>query len=90
MIENLPFRGDEKRDCCESSSSEKIVLDNNGIPTSSCVVNEVTGFYLVCVNGVYVPGSIEQLQVFLKSSESCSIWNRLETKLRHLAKLAEC
>ena len=50
--------------------AKKFNRDNNGLPTSSRVVSEVTGLYPVCVDEVYVPGSIEQLQQFVKTSDT--------------------
>ena len=41
---------------------------NDGRPTSSTVVRDVTGLYPVKVDEVYAPGSVKQLQHTLKSS----------------------
>jgi len=44
-------------------------FDNNGLPTSTTVVNDVTGLYPVQVDEVYAPGTIEQLQQILRSTD---------------------
>jgi len=49
---------------------KKYNLDNTGLPTSSRVVSEVTGLYPVCVDEVYVPGTIEQLQKFIRTNDA--------------------
>ena len=43
--------------------------DNSGMPTSTTVVKDVTGLYPVQVDEVYAPGTIEQLQQMLQSSD---------------------
>lgn len=45
------------------------VLDNEGRPTSTTVVNDVTGLNPVQVDEVYAPGSVEQLRAMLRSSD---------------------
>ena len=47
----------------------EISLDNSGIPTSTTVITDVTGLYPVQVDEVYAPGTVEQLQQMLKSTD---------------------
>ncbi len=49
--------------------NQEIRRDNNGVPTSTLVVQDVTGLYPVQVDEVYAPGSIEQLGRMLASSD---------------------
>ena len=48
---------------------EAVSLENNGVPTNSTVITEVTGLYAVPVAGVFAPGTVEQLQNMLKTSD---------------------
>ena len=52
------------------NQSENYKVDIKGEETSPRVITEVTGLYSTCVDEVYVPGTIEQLQNFLKSSDT--------------------
>ena len=48
--------------------SDEFSFDNNGAPTSTAVISEVSRLYPVKVDEVYAPGSVEQLQHMLRSS----------------------
>ena len=50
-------------------SQETNCFENNGTPTSSLVIKEVTGLYAIPVDEVYAPGTVEQLQNILKTSD---------------------
>lgn len=47
----------------------EIQRDNSGLPTSTLVVQDVTGLYPVRVDEVYAPGSVEQLRQAVVSSD---------------------
>ena len=50
-------------------AKNEINYDNSGAPTSTTVVQDVTGLYPVQVDEVYAPGSTEQLQQMLKNTD---------------------
>lgn len=62
----LPILKRMRRLICEHS---EFSFDNSGAPTNSTVIREVTGLYPVKVDEVYTPGSVEQLQHILKTSD---------------------
>ena len=50
-------------------ASERFGFDNYGHATSTTVINDVSGLNPVRVDDVYAPGSVEQLQIIVGSSD---------------------
>lgn len=50
-------------------ASERFGFDNYGHSTSSIVINDVSRLYPVKVDDVFAPGSVEQLQAMVQSSD---------------------
>lgn len=51
------------------AASDEFSFDNSNLPTNTTVISEVSGLYPVKVGEVYAPGSVEQLQHLLKTSD---------------------